>query len=125
MVTRDGANSLSDLIADSELVQQDESLRELVLADERLILSLQSAPTTSLILGVSKRKLKSLEFRLRRREIKIGQNGTPFNKRAVIKNTNRQTAALARKRDGNGKFLDVPIYPKSKPSLHKQCQIFI
>ena len=121
MAAKESANSLSEFNQDSELAQQDKLVFEQVLADERLIKSLQDASTTDLILGVSKRKLKSLQFRLRRRDIKMSQNGTPFNRRATIKNTNRQTAALARKRDGNGKFLDVPIYSKADKINHKQC----
>lgn len=49
------------------------------------------------------------------------QLGTPFNKRESLKNTNRQTAALQRKRDGNGKFLNIPIFPRKET---KTCQIF-
>ena len=77
----------------------------------------QHDTTPPIILGISNRKLKSLKFRLRRRELKMVQCGTPFNRRDVQKNSNRQTAALQRKRDGNGKFLNIPIYPpKQKQS---------
>ena len=75
---------------------------------------------------MSSRKLKSLSFRLKRRELKMRHSGTPFNKREGQKNSNRQSAALKRKRDGNGKFLNIPIYPKaeSKKNDQKTCQIF-
>lgn len=74
-----------------------------------------------MVVGVSTRKLKSLNFRLKRRDLKMRQLGTPFNKRESLKNTNRQTAALQRKRDGNGKFLNIPIFPRKET---KTCQIF-
>jgi len=80
--------------------------------EDALIDALRSSSQTSHILGVSPRKLKSLKFRVRRRDLKMLQSGTPFNKRSCLKNMNRQTAALKRKRDDNGKFLDIPIYPK-------------
>ena len=86
--------------------------------------ALRAAENPERALGVSKRKFKSLRFRLRRRAIKIAQIGCPFNKRESNKNANRQNAALARKRDDNGKFLNIPIRPKSKASKPKLCQIF-
>ena len=92
--------------------------------DEIMIEALKSTTSTPLILGVTPRKLKSLKFRLRRRELKIVQSGTPFFKRDSQKNTNRQTAALQRKRDGNGKFLNIPIYPKKQTRDRTTCQIF-
>ena len=52
--------------------------------DEDMLDTLKSQTTTAsppLILGISTRKLKSLKFRLRRRELKIEQSGTPFNRR--------------------------------------------
>jgi len=52
------------------------------------------------------------------------QQGTPFNKRDSQKNSNRQSAALQRKRDGNGKFLNIPIYPRSGKKASTACQIF-
>lgn len=96
-------------------------------SDEYLLKALgDSQPKSSSpdkhIFGVSKRKLKSLQFRLQRRALKIAQVGCPFNKRDTLKNANRSSAALARKRDDNGKFLNVPIHPKTKP---KECQIFV
>ena len=58
-------------------------------ADDAMILALKNSTRTPHILGVSTRKLKSLKFRLRRRDLKIVQSGTPFNKRDCLKNTNR------------------------------------
>lgn len=81
--------------------------------------SQSQAGAAQLVLGLTSRKFKSLKFRLRRREIKMVQSGTPFNKRDCLKNTNRQTAALQRKRDGNGKFLNIPIYPKKQTNESK------
>ena len=92
--------------------------------DDVMIEALKSTSWTPMILGVTHRKLKSLKFRLRRRELKIVQSGTPFFKRDSQKNTNRQTAALQRKRDGNGKFLNIPIYPKKQTRDRTTCQIF-
>lgn len=92
--------------------------------DDVMIEALKSTSWTPMILGVTPRKLKSLKFRLRRRELKIVQSGTPFFKRDSQKNTNRQTAALQRKRDGNGKFLNIPIYPKKQTRDRTTCQIF-
>ena len=66
------------------------------------------------LIGVAPRKLKSLMFRVKRRALKMQQSGTPFNRRDNLKNSNRSKAALQRKRDGNGKFLDIPIYPKKQ-----------
>ena len=86
--------------------------------------ALKSMSQTPLILGVTPRKLKSLKFRLKRRELKIVQSGTPFYRRDCQKNTNRQTAALQRKRDGNGKFLNIPIYPKKQSRDRTKCQLF-
>ena len=80
---------------------------------------LHTLDRTAEVVGVSQRKLKSLKFRLRRRTLKTAQNGCPFNKRAPLKkNANRSNAALSRKRDDNGKFLNIPIQSKSpiKPS---------
>jgi hypothetical protein len=91
--------------------------------DEALISAIKTSCQTT-ILGVSARKLKSLKFRVRRRDLKVRQSGTPFNVRESLKNTNRRTAALQRKRDGNGKFLNIPIYPKKVAHSSKQCQIF-
>lgn len=91
-----------------------------MLADDQLLKALKKSPQAPVVVGVSSRKLKSLKFRLRRRDLKMRQLGSPFNKRESLKNTNRQTAALQRKRDGNGKFLNIPIYPRSDT---KTCQI--
>jgi len=94
-------------------------------SEEQLLSALHDTDYPERVLGVSKRKLKSLRFRLRRRSLKIAQMGCPFNKRESFKNVNRQSAAFARKRDDNGKFLNVPIRPKTKASKPKQCQIFV
>lgn len=84
----------------------------------------ESTAATSQI-DVSERKKKSLKFRMRRRELKLRHCGNPFSKREGQKNSNRQSAALARKRDGNGKFLNIPIYPKKvETRQEKVCQIF-
>ena len=86
---------MSQPMANSALGQPDET--QLVgpsSVDETMIHALKNPSQTPLIIGVSTRKLKSLKFRLRRRELKIVQSGTPFNKRDCLKNTNRQTAAL-------------------------------
>ena len=96
-------------------------------SDEKLIRALKNSKQSTHVIGVSTRKLRSLKFRLRRREIKMMQSGTPFNTREVVKNTNRQSAALARKRDNNGKFLNIPIYPDRHTNTvksGKECQIF-
>ena len=90
-------------------------------SEEQLLSALRGSENPERVLGVSKRKLKSLRFRLRRRAIKTVQMGCPFNIRDSNKNAKRQSAALARKRDDNGKFLNVPIHPKSQCSLPKQC----
>jgi hypothetical protein len=45
---------------------------------------------------------------LRRRKVNLVQFGNPFQRRDALKNQNRQTAALNRKRDENGKFLFGP-----------------
>ena len=86
--------------------------------EEALLASLAepaSAATTIPLLNLlQERKVKSLRFRLRRREQRTKEAGAPFNKRDAHKNVNRQAAALKRKRDGNGKFLNVPIYPRAK-----------
>ena len=66
------------------------------------------------------RKLKSLSFRVKRRDLKIKLRGTPFASRPpAAKNANRSKAALRRTRDQDGKFLDVPISsaPKKKMAL--------
>jgi len=47
-------------------------------------------------------------FRLRRRELKMQLHGVPFTMRESAKNPMRQIAALNRKRDITGKFLDGP-----------------
>ena len=118
-------NSLSQLMAYSALGQPDGSNSSLVgpsdMPDDVMIDALKSMSQTPLILGVTPRKLKSLKFRLRRRELKIVQSGTPFYRRDCQKNTNRQTAALQRKRDGNGKFLNIPIYPKKQTKDRTKC----
>jgi hypothetical protein len=54
------------------------------------------------------RKQKSHSFRLKRRELKMKLYGSKFNVRDGIKNPMRQIAALKRKRNENGKFLDGP-----------------
>jgi hypothetical protein len=54
------------------------------------------------------RKQKSHRFRLKRRELKMKLYGSKFNVRDGIKNPMRQIAALKRKRNENGKFLDGP-----------------
>jgi hypothetical protein len=60
------------------------------------------------VLNVSKRKLKSLKFRSRRRALNMEEYGLLFKPRDFQKNSNRQKAALNRKRDDLGKFLDGP-----------------
>ena len=81
---------LSELMAHSAQGQPDDnSIVGPVSADDAMILALKNAAQTPHILGVNSRKLKSLKFRLRRRELKIVQSGTPFNKRDCLKNTNR------------------------------------
>jgi hypothetical protein len=57
---------------------------------------------------------KSLSFRAKRREQKLKQFGNPFNVRVEAKNVNRQVAAIKRKRDEGGKFLDGP---RKRPCL--------
>jgi hypothetical protein len=47
-------------------------------------------------------------FRLRRRDLKMQLHGVPFTLRESAKNPMRQMAALNRKRDITGKFLDGP-----------------
>jgi hypothetical protein len=71
LTAKESANSLSEFNQDSEPIKQDNGVLLQVLADEARLKSLQDASTTALILGVSKRKLKSLQFRLRRRDIKV------------------------------------------------------
>ena len=70
-------------------------------------------------LGVPNRKLRSLKFRAKRRAFKMRLSGDPFKWRNYVKNSNRQTAALKRQRDQDGKFVDAPIADKGK-----SCQIF-
>ena len=114
---RDAEDALIEHIGDSVLgnaSEKGESAKCMFQSDELLLQTLKRAASSATILGVSKRKLKSLRFRLRRRSLKMSQLGTPFNKREIAKNSNRQSAALARKRDVSGKFLNVPIYPKTK-----------
>lgn len=104
-----------DLIAESAIGQPEEtSAPGPANPDEILMTALKNKAESVHLLGLPARKLKSLKFRLRRREIKVLLSGTPFNKRESLKNSNRQTAALQRKRDGNGKFLNVPIFPKKQ-----------
>ena len=84
-----------------------------------------AALNRDLLTSMSDRKKKSLQFRMRRRDLKLRHSGNAFNVREVQKNSNRQSAALQRKRDGNGKFLNVPIYPKKVETNEKKtCQIF-
>jgi hypothetical protein len=54
------------------------------------------------------RKQKSHRFRVKRRELKMKLHGSAFNVRDGIKNPMRQIAALKRKRNDQGKFLDGP-----------------
>lgn len=51
---------------------------------------------------------KSLHFRAKRRDQKLKQFGNQFNVRSDTKNVKRQVAAIKRKRDETGKFLDGP-----------------
>lgn len=60
------------------------------------------------------RMRKSLCFRAKRRELKLKQFGSAFNVRSDAKNANRQFAAIKRKRDDTGKFLDGP---RKRPCL--------
>jgi hypothetical protein len=60
------------------------------------------------------RMRKSLCFRAKRREQKLKHFGSAFNVRSEAKNINRQVAAIKRKRDDAGKFLDGP---KKRPCL--------
>ncbi len=92
--------------------------------DEIFIQALMQSDSNKYLLGVTPRKLKSLNFRAKRRHLKMLQSGTPFNRRDNLKNSNRSKAALQRKRDGNGKFLDIPIYPKKQVQDKQQCKIF-
>ena len=57
---------------------------------------------------------KSLSFRAKRRDLKSKLFGNPFNVRSETKNVNRQVAAIKRKRDDAGKFLDGP---RKRPCL--------
>ena len=69
--------------------------------------------------GSPYRFFRSLKFRAKRRTLKTKLSGHPFTMRESVKNLNRSTAALKRKRDIEGKFLDVPISTREH-----QCQIF-
>jgi hypothetical protein len=81
-------NPLSEVTAQTQSVNAD-LLYNPATADEALFKALENSPQTPHILGVSPRKLKSLNFRLRRRELKLRSSGTQFNKRDSLKNTNR------------------------------------
>lgn len=54
------------------------------------------------------RNEKTVRFLVKRRELKMKLTGHPFTTRTFEKNSNRQKAALNRKRDNTGKFLDGP-----------------
>ena len=83
---------LSEMPAEAALGHPEESSSCLFgpgSSDEKLIRALKSYTQSIHVIGVSSRKLRSLKFRLRRREIKMMQSGTPFNTRETAKNTNR------------------------------------
>jgi hypothetical protein len=58
----------------------------------------------------NRRKEKSSSFRVKRRELKMKLHGSVFNVRDGAKNPMRQIAALKRKRNDYGKFLNLPIF---------------